>query len=117
MKTSDKKLAQLFIESLLVTDNGEVPVARDFKENTVISSAQRFKATGWFASVVAVQTGNSMTFSVQFPGGRYGYTTDILNRFLDEDTIKDYAAHAVKVILEKNEQRDTELRGTELRTA
>lgn len=117
MKTSDKKFAQLFVENLLVDENGEAPVVREFRENTVISSMQRLKTKGWPVSVVAAQTGNSLTFSVQFPGGRYGYTTDILNRFLDEETIKEYAEHALKVIIEKNEQRDSELLGSELRRA
>lgn len=115
MKTSNKKLAQLFAETLLVTKDGETPILKDFRDNTVMSSAQRLKSKGWAASVIVVQTGDSMTFSVSFPGGRYGYSTDVLNRFLDEDTVKEYAEHALKVIIEKNDKRDSELLGTEPR--
>lgn len=106
MNTSTEVYAQIFATAIMVDENGDTPArGRRFHEDSIINSIHRLKGTGWAVSLVVKEYADSLTFSVQFPGGRYGYSTDILNQFLSEDTVRAYGEHALNVILEKNAER------------
>lgn len=115
MTTTDKAYAQIFAEIMMVDDEGNAPrPGRRINEGSIVNSLHRLKGKGWAVSLVVKQYEDSLTFSVQFPGGRYGYTTDILNQFLSEETVRAYAEHALKTIIKKNEERDEALRNEAL---
>lgn len=104
MKKTTIKYAEI-ITSVLMRESDR-PLAHPLSgkpDNVLIASGGRLKGErGWAVSVVLRETPRSLAISVQLPGGRYGYSTDILNEFLSEDVIRAYAEHALAEIVEKN---------------
>lgn len=62
----------------------------------------RLRKTGWLTNVVVSTNQESVAFSVQVEGGRIGFSTDILLRFVDEAVIREYAEYALAQILHRN---------------
>lgn len=103
MKTTTIKYAEILTDVLMEAENRPDATPLASKPDTVlIASGGRLKDARWVVSIVIIETANSLAISVQLPGGRRGYSTDILNKFLSEETIRDYAEHALAQIIEKN---------------
>lgn len=71
-------------------------------DTVLVCSGGRLNKAGWMVSTVIREYPNSISISVQLPGGRGGYATDILNCFINEDTIRDYAEHALDTLIKHN---------------
>lgn len=70
-------------ETILVSENG-----------TAVTMAARLNGIGWTVNTFIRAQANSVSISVTLQTGFTGYTTDILNRFVTEDVIREYALHA-----------------------
>lgn len=104
MKTTTIKYAEIITDVLMrAEDRPEVHPLSAKPDTVLIASGGRLDSErGWVVSVVIRETPRSLAISVQLPGGRYGYSTDILNQFLSEETVQAYAEHALAEIIEKN---------------
>jgi hypothetical protein len=101
MKTTTVKYAEIITEVLMEDENREECHPLSSKPDTVlVCSGGRLRGKGWLVSTVIRENPRSLSISVQLPGGRGGFATDILNRFLDEETVREYAEHALTTILE-----------------
>lgn len=102
MKTTTVKYAEIINDVLMETeDKPECHPLRTQPDTVLIASGGRLKGKGWLISTVIAETPRSLTISVQLPGGRGGYSTDIMNQFLSEETIQEYAEHALALIVER----------------
>lgn len=89
------------------------PICHPLSSNpktVLITSGGRLTGKGWVVSTVIRENPRSLSISVQLPGGYGGYSTDILNRFLSEETVREYAEHALATIIEQNEAKVAHLR-------
>lgn len=103
MKTTTIKYAEILSDVLMKAENRPDATPLASKPDTVlIASGGRLKGAGWVVSIVIIEAPKSLTISVQLKNGRRGYSTDILNQFLSEETIREYAEHALAQIIEKN---------------
>jgi hypothetical protein len=103
MKTTTIKYAEIINDVLMEAENKPAYHPLSTKPDTVlVTSGGRLKGLGWAVSTVIRETPRSLSISIQLPGGLYGYATDILNQFLTDGTVQEYAEHALLEILEKN---------------
>lgn len=80
-----------------------LPQTNTVGENeSLVTSGGNLKNVGWLVSTVVNADEDSISFSVQLPGGRAGYRTDILTQFANAQIIRQYAEHAYKQILKNN---------------
>ena len=86
----------------VVMDEAERPTPT-LHSDALVTSGGSLKGTGWMVSTVVRADENSVSFSVQLPGGRGGYITDILTEFVDSNTVRKYAEHALARILTMND--------------
>lgn len=101
MKTTTVKYAEIINDVLMEAEGKpEIHPLRTQPDTVLIASGGRLKGKGWLVSTVVRETPRSLSISVQLPGGRGGYATDILNQFLTEATIQEYAEHALALIVE-----------------
>lgn len=104
MKKTTVKYAEIINDVLMKADENR-PVCHPLssKPDTVlVCSGGRLNEAGWLVSTVIRENPKSLSISVQLPGGRGGYATDILTRFLNEETVREYAEHALATIIEQN---------------
>jgi hypothetical protein len=109
-----KKYAQIINEVIMVRESiptsnlikPDVEVTAEGKHAgwsaSLVTSGGRLQHADWLVSTIVRANKNSLSFSVQLPGGRGGYVTDILNQFVTEETVRAYAEHALANILEQN---------------
>lgn len=101
MKTTTVKYAEIINDVLMEAEKRPECRPLSMKPDTIlVTSGGRLKGKGWLISNIIRETPRSLTISVQLPGGRGGYSTDILNQFLTEETIQEYAEHALALIIE-----------------
>lgn len=86
----------------VVMEELERPTPVSVDGDALVTSGGRLKDAGWMVSTVVRADNKSISFSVQLPGGRGGYITDILNEFVDAPTVRKYAEHALARILTMN---------------
>lgn len=109
MKTTTVTYAEIINDVLMENDENR-PVCHPLSskpETVLVASGGRLKGKGWLISTVIRENPRSLSISVQLPGGRGGFATDILNRFLDEETVREYAEHALATIIENQAAKVT----------
>ena len=108
-----KTVAYATIINDILMEAGDRPVCHPLSskpETVLVCSGGRLTGKGWLVSTVIRENPKSLSISVQLPGGRGGYSTDILNQFLSEETVQAYAEHALANIIEQNEAKVAHLK-------
>jgi hypothetical protein len=106
METTTVTYAAIINDVLMKAEDRPVCHPLSSKPDTVlVCSGGSLNETGWIVSTVIRENPRSLSISVQLPGGYGGYATDILNRFLDEETVREYAEQALATIIEQNKAK------------
>ena len=100
-KINAKTATRLINEVIMVDDNRPEPSLTNNSHFVTLAGRLR-GGTNWPVTTIIGMDEDSLSFSVQLPGGVAGYTADILNEFADEETVAKYACHALNLIYKRN---------------
>lgn len=91
------KYATVLADILLDTETVEIT-----QRDNVKFINGRLKGVGSVMTVVLSANDKSLGFTIMIPSGKRGYRAEILNQYLNEESLTAYAQHAYDEIMSSN---------------